>query len=211
MAKTPELVFPPIRPDHAEAIGYVAANWSLVESQLAFMIYSLLGLQTIPGWAATAELSTLQRVFTVAAFVNLTGNNKWIDTWDDITKTFEDLRNRRNEAVHSVWEIVGPTHWRLRVKARGRVTVKQGPLETKALNNLANEILVLLEEMGQLTFELLRDDAAKIINQPHPPGWLIPAQNPSQKLHALPRNPKRARQMRRRALRRRVPEPDAEA
>jgi hypothetical protein len=44
--------FPPIKPEHAAAIGYVAAHWSMVEQQLAFMIYEMLHLNTILGWAA---------------------------------------------------------------------------------------------------------------------------------------------------------------
>jgi len=48
--------FPPIKPEHAQAIGYVAAHWSLIEEQLGFIVYGLLNLHTIPGLAATAEL-----------------------------------------------------------------------------------------------------------------------------------------------------------
>jgi len=126
-------IFPPIKPDHAAAIGYVAAHWSLVEEHLAFIIYSLLGLQAIPGHAVTAELSTLQRISTISAFVSLTGNQAWIDTWDDITKTLDNLRNRRNDAVHSTWRVVGPEHWHMRVKAKGRVSIKQGAISTTSL------------------------------------------------------------------------------
>jgi hypothetical protein len=52
--------FPPIKPEHATAIGYVAAHWSLIEEQLGFIIYNLLGLHMIPGMAVTAALNTLQ-------------------------------------------------------------------------------------------------------------------------------------------------------
>src|SRR5271169_6264090 len=90
-------LFPPIKPDHAAAIGYVAAHWSLVEQQLGFMIYSLLDLHTIPGWAATAELTMLQRIHTISAFVNLTGNETWINTRNNLALILDDLRNRRND------------------------------------------------------------------------------------------------------------------
>ena len=62
-------LFPPIKPDHAAAIGYVAAHWSMVEQQLAFIIYEMLHLHTILGWATTAELTTLRRINTISAFV----------------------------------------------------------------------------------------------------------------------------------------------
>ena len=83
------------------AIGYVAAHWSMVEQQLAFIIYEMLHLHTILGWATTAELTTLRRINTISAFVNLTGEKAWIDAWADIAVTLDDLRNRQNYAVHS--------------------------------------------------------------------------------------------------------------
>jgi hypothetical protein len=194
-------IFPPIKPDHAAAIGYVAAHWSLVEEHLAFIIYSLLGLQAIPGHAVTAELSTLQRISTISAFVSLTGNQAWIDTWDDITKTLDNLRNRRNDAVHSTWRVVGPEHWHMRVKAKGRVSIKQGAISTTSLMSLSNEILDLEDRIAKLTHTLLSADAGKIINQLHPPGWITRTQalNLSLKSQALIRNPKRKRQQRRRS------------
>jgi len=200
-------LLPPIKPDHAEAIGYVAAHWSVVEEFLAFLIYNLLGLEKIAGWALTAELSTFQRVSTISAFVNLTGKREWIETWDEITKSIDDLRIRRNDAVHSTWEVVGPAHFRLRVKAKGRVTIKQGPVYTPAIRLLAEEIQKLEERVVDFGTILLTEDAGKIINQPKPPGWPTPLPVPSQSPKAPPRNPRRERKQRRRALRRALDRP----
>jgi hypothetical protein len=50
-------LFPPVMPEHAQAIGYVAAHWSLIEEQLAFMIYNLLGLHALPGATVTPEMN----------------------------------------------------------------------------------------------------------------------------------------------------------
>jgi hypothetical protein len=70
-------VFPPIKPDHAAAIGHVAAHWSLIQEHLGFLIYGLLGLHSMVGHAVTAELSTIQRVQMICTFVGLTGNKAW--------------------------------------------------------------------------------------------------------------------------------------
>ncbi len=195
-------LFPPIKPDHAAAIGYVAAHWSMVEQQLAFIIYEMLHLHTILGWATTAELTTLRRINTISAFVNLTGEKAWIDAWADIAVTLDDLRNRRNDAVHSLWEPVGPGHFRMRIKAKGRLSIKQGPVTTPVLSALADEILDLLERLGEFTFTISAHDAWKIINQLSPPGWPTPLPAPSPSPKAQPRNPKRERQQRRREARR---------
>lgn len=174
----------------------------MVEQQLAFIIYELLHLNTIPGWAATAELTTLQRINMISAFVNLTGEKAWIDAWADIAVSLDDLRNRRNDAVHSVWEVVGPGHAHRRIKAKGRLSVKQGPVTTPVLSALADEILDLLQRLGEFTFTISVRDAWKIINQISPPGWPTPLPAPSPSPKAQRRNPKRERQMRRRAARR---------
>lgn len=200
--KDPE-IFPKIKPDHAEAIGYVAAHWSLVEEFLGFIIYNLLNLHTIPGWAATAELSTLQRVNTISTFLNLIGNKSWIETWDDIAKTLDDLRNRRNDVIHSTWRVVGPIHWRMRVKARGRITIKQGPIYTPSLRALSDEILALEERVAEFSFTLMKGGAAKAFNVANPPGWSPPTQDQSPKSPSRSRNPKRERQQLSRAGRRR--------
>jgi hypothetical protein len=173
---------------------------------LGFIIYEMLHLHTIPGWAATAELTTLQRINTISAFVNLTGKKAWIDTWADISKTLDDLRNRRNDAVHSVWEPVGPGHFGMRIKAKGRLSIKQGPVTTAVLNTLSEEILNLLERLGEFTFTISVHDAWKIINQLSPPGWPTPLPIPNPSPKAQPRNPKRERQQRRREIRRTLKE-----
>jgi hypothetical protein len=94
---TRPLLFPPITSEHAAAIGYVAAHWSLIEEFLATLMYQLIGLHRIPGQVITAEASFIQRIATITALINLTGNAKWIEDWQDIAKVLDGLRTRRNE------------------------------------------------------------------------------------------------------------------
>jgi hypothetical protein len=196
--------FPPIKPEHAAAIGYVAAHWSLIEEQLGFIIYNLLDLHTIPGMAVTAELNTLQRMHLINALVSLTDKEDWIDRWGAIANTLDGLRNRRNDAIHSTWRVVGPDHWGTRIKAKGQVKIKSEMLPTKALEDLSTEILALVGQIDELALSLLQGGAGKIINQFHPPGWTSPtqAQAQSQALPSRTRNPKRERQQLSRAQRR---------
>jgi hypothetical protein len=196
--------FPPIKPEHAQAIGYVAFHWSLIEEQLGFIIFNLLNLHSILGAAATAELSTLNRISTIGAFINLTGNKTWIDKWGAIATDLDDLRNRRNDVVHSAWQFRGLEHRRSRTKARGQLVIQSGPVATEDLIKLSDEILGLVDKIDALTLTLIQAGAWKIINQFHPPGWKAPSQiqGLSPRAPVQTPNPKRARQQVSRAQRR---------
>jgi hypothetical protein len=196
--------FPPIKPEHATAIGYVAAHWSLIEEQLGFIIYNLLGLHMIPGMAVTAALNTLQRISLIGALLGLTGKEDWIGRWGEIAKTLDGLRTRRNDAIHSTWQVVGPNHRGTRIKAKNQVKITSEVIPTKALEDLSTEILVLVGQIDGLILSLLQGGVAKIINQYHPSGWPSPtqAQALSQASPSRIRNPKRERQQLSRAQRR---------
>jgi hypothetical protein len=198
-------LFPPIKPEHAQAIGYVAAHWSLIEEQLGFIIYNLLNLHTLPGAAVTAELNTLQRLTLITTLIALSGNNDWIDKWALISKTLDGLRNRRNDAIHSTWRVIGAGHMSTRTKARGQLKIKYETLPTSApLEDLSKEILSMVDEIDAIALLLLHKGAAKVINRFHPPGWIPPTQSQesSQEPPSQNRNPKRERQQKRRKERR---------
>jgi hypothetical protein len=196
--------FPLIKLEHAAAIGHVAAHWSLIEEQLGFIIYNLIGLHMIPGVAVTAELNTLQRISLIGALLGLTGKKDWTDRWGEIAKTLDGLRTRRNDAIHATWQVVGPDHRGTRIKAKNQLKITSGVIPTKTLEDLSMEILVLVGRIDGLISSLLQGGVAKIINQFHPPGWISPtqAQAQSQASPSRTRNPKRERQQISRAQRR---------
>jgi hypothetical protein len=203
---TRPLLFPPITSEHAAAIGYVAAHWSLIEEFLATLMYQLIGLHRIPGQVITAEASFIQRIATITALINLTGNAKWIEDWQDIAKVLDGLRTRRNEVVHSAWSLVGSEHRSTRISAKGVLKFKYNTVETKELTQLSEEILDLYWRLTQFTVPLLQAGVSKIINQFHPPGWPVPippssVQAPNSSRKVQPRNPKRERKRRRRRAR----------
>jgi hypothetical protein len=201
------LLFPPISTEHAAALGYVAAHWSLIEEFLGTLQYQLLGLHAIPGHAATAEVSTLQRIGTISALLNLTGKKEWIEEWEDIIVILDNLRNRRNDAIHSTWMMVGLDHRYTRRKARGRLTVKGGTMKSEDLVQLSEEMLDLFWKLTEFTVPLLQAGVSKIINQFHPPGWPVSilasnSQAPDPSPKSQPRNPRRVRKQRRKQQRR---------
>jgi hypothetical protein len=207
MKRPRELLFPPISADHAAAIGYVAAHWSLIEEMLGVMLYQAISLHTIPGYAVIAEISTLQRLNMISALLNLTGNKNWTDAWSDLSVAMDALRNRRNDAIHSTWQVAGPEHFRTRMKAKGKLSITRGIVTTAELNQLSEDLLDMFWELTQFWVKLLQAGVGKIINQYHPPGWPVHGPQttpptPSPGPRSQPRNPKRERQRRRRELRR---------
>jgi hypothetical protein len=201
MTKRP-LLFPPITPEHAAAIGYVAVHWSLIEEFLGTLLYQLIGLHKIPGQAVTAEISYLQRVGTITALVKLTGKAEWITAWEDIIPILDDLRIRRNDAIHSAWSLVGSEHRKSSVRARGELKFKYETMHTSKLKDLSEEILDLYWKLTQFTVPLLQAGINKIVNQFRPPGWPVyPRSNsqvPNSSRKSQSRNPKRERKRRRR-------------
>jgi hypothetical protein len=163
-------IFPPIKKDHAAALGYVAAHWSLVEEHQKYLISSLLGLQPLPGHAVTAEISVLQRLYAIEALVGLTGNKEWITEWSQIVTETNRLRPLRNNAVHAIWHVVGDEHWGMRVKAKGRVSVTFGATPTADLAGLSDEILALEDRIAKFTYKVVIGGASEILKQPSPPG-----------------------------------------
>lgn len=194
-------LFPPISAEYAAAIGYVAAHWTFIEFQFAFLIYNLLGLHTIAGYAVTTEAGALQRLQILTTLIGLTGEEDWINEWGKIAKEFDALRNRRNDAVHAQWQPIGAEHWSMRIKARGQVTVTYGPVPIEDLKELSEKILVLEKMIVDIGSRLFKGGAKKIINQLHPPGPPLPKDPPPRNRAQIPkRERKRAQRAKARAL-----------
>jgi hypothetical protein len=191
-------IFPPISKEHAAAIGHVAANWSLIEGQTANLTYNLLSLHAPAGHAVTAEMGMIQSGYLVKALIALTGNEAWIIEWDEIAVVLEDLRNRRNDAVHSEWSVHADEHFGLRRKAKGRVRVTLTPMPTRTLEGLVREIKALEDRMARFSYVVIVGGAPALINRLDPPGLLLPPP-PSR---ARPRSRKQNAPVRTRALKR---------
>lgn len=170
-------IFPPIKPKHAQALGYVVANWSIVEEAVGGISLALLGISGHEGGhAVTAELSGAGRFALARVLLIAIRKQEWVDEWDDIELLFTKFRSRRNNAVHAVWHVVAPTHWAYRVRSQGKVAIEFGELSTTDLEQLAEEILVLLDRMSWFEQDnLLEGNAAFKAATTKPP--LVPGQS----------------------------------
>jgi hypothetical protein len=143
-------MFPPIKPDHAQAIGYVAAHWSLVEESLTVVIGFLLRLPQTVREALTAEINTLNRTLIISALLEVGADQELLDEWHLLRREFDDLRVRRNDVVHAAWRVVEPGHYSKRIKARSKFKVEFKPVATEELAKLSKEIVEFADKMVSL-------------------------------------------------------------
>src|SRR5580692_1391514 len=104
-------IFPPIKPDHAQAVGYVAIHWSFVEESLDVAIQFLLKLPPTTKAALLSELSTIPKMTMIRALIEASGEEELLSEWKMLTTEMDELRAKRNDVVHGVWEVVEPGHY----------------------------------------------------------------------------------------------------
>jgi len=193
-------VFPPITPTFAAAIGYVAAHWSLVEEQQACIAYNLLSLTQLTGLAVTADLGAMQREKLIQTLLALVSKPELEDEWSALIIKTAELRLRRNDAIHSVWRVVGTGHQGYRVKAKERLSITFDPMPITELKDLSDQILALDSRLTKFANNVLISGAAKILTDPLLP---LPQRPQAQALFPKPltriHTPKRERKLRRRS------------
>jgi hypothetical protein len=167
---------PSISPEHAEAMGYVASAWALLEEQQAWLIGNLLDLQDEVGAVLTTEMSELQRLNIITALITLAGKAKWMDEWAAISNEVQRLRPLKNNAIHSVtWGYsaedlsirrYSAQHLSARVRPKGKVAISYAPAETGELFQLAQSIRDLTLWQTKFSTKLIAKGAAKRLNRP---------------------------------------------
>lgn len=153
--------FPPIKPEHAQAIGYVAVHWSEVEGLLAAAISFLLRLSPVVKAALTAELSTINRILIIRALCEASTDPLLLSEWDELVKELNDLRARRNDAVHAEWTVVEPGHYARRIKAKSSLRIEFKPVATEELMKLSEEILDLSDKLVSFISGIIHSNAPK--------------------------------------------------
>jgi hypothetical protein len=157
----------PVSPEHAAAIGYVAIYWSLVENSLGDMVGVLLGIG-VPevSHSITAELSTLAKAAMIRSLIDFVQNQEWLDEWDAIATRLNNLRNRRNDVIHSYWEnnkegvSIG-----VRTKARGTVKFLVVKEDAADLGVFSEELIDLADVILDFCDKTDRSGIAKLMTQ----------------------------------------------
>ncbi len=189
----PQKGFPRISPEHAQALGYVVARWSRVEEVTAQTAATLLGLFEAPGGPAVwAEMSGAARFALVRTLLVETRIQEWLDDWDDLGPRFAELRSRRNDAVHSVWELAEGKHWAFRVRSTAGVIAEYGELSADDLVKLEREIDALLKAMFTF-FQRVHPVAATALREASQRSPLVPGQGRRARAQAQARAAKQVR------------------
>jgi hypothetical protein len=161
--------FPPIKREHAEAIGHVTANWSSVEGAIAGIAHTLLGIQGEPAWAVTAEMSADALYNLVHALLWATREQAWVDEWREIAPTFAQLRTTRNNVIHAEWQVVEPSHWAIRVTRKMIVSFEHGEFSTERLLEISEQMFDLIGWLDAFCYNVAIPAGPKIQKIPEKP------------------------------------------
>ena len=171
MTATPPLfhrdpnVFPPIQPDHAQAIGYVVVHWTAVEELIAFVAACLLGIEAREAaHAVTANLTSAGRASLVRSLLAATRRQDWLDDWDEMAPDLLRLQAERNTVVHGEWSVVAPSYWVRRVRSAGQVSWQAGAYSTAKVNALAQDIRTVEDRLWLFTMTIMPDVAQSLRN-----------------------------------------------
>lgn len=161
-------IFPPVSESHAAAIGHVAINWSSVEASINHVIAGLLGLHWAAGHAVTAELPGQAALNLLTVLVGMTGNPEWVAQWQTLTQRIAQLRPKRNDAVHAEWQVSGASHLARRLQAKKKLKFRLDYIPTESLDRLADECLILAEDIGKFRYALIIGRASEFVLSQHP-------------------------------------------
>jgi hypothetical protein len=168
-------VFPNVSEEHAAAIGYVAIRWSGVEEALRYVVARLLGIDGYGPIVITANLNAPAILNLITVLLSLAADDTLISTWQTLFVRHEELRPKRNEAIHSEWQVVGDIHMALRYKARQHFTFSFVEVPTEKLNDLSEKALLLSEDILTFASAISLAGVSKVIQSAHPPGLKYPS------------------------------------
>ena len=176
MHRNPELS-PPLSQEFAAALGYVVANWAMVEDYLGSIIRFLMGREDNAGYAITLELSTIQRTNLITTLMHEARDQSAYDDWQGILTALDPVRAERNELVHSVWSPhFAYGHVQFRMRARGKIT---GTFEARTAGDLlaaSERILALLDMLAPFTSMIIGRQLARDLANPPTRPPLVPGQ-----------------------------------
>jgi len=138
-------------PEYLEPLGQVTANFSEVEADLSYMVWSLIGANKQIGQIITSQLPfpSLVRVLRLL-FEARCRDKKLRAELEELIKEANKINKKRSEFVHSVW-FTNPKTLRVR---RAKVLRSQGKVETEELS--VEEMTELGNRIGSFIFALNR-------------------------------------------------------
>jgi hypothetical protein len=121
-------IFPPIKPAHAEALGYLVATRSLIEGALAGIAHRLLEIEGKPAYAVTASLSSAGLSNLIHAMLVSARVPEHLEECQPLSAEVRRLGPLRNDAALGEWQVVGQSHWELDITPGERVKFNSNEL-----------------------------------------------------------------------------------
>jgi len=131
--------------DYLHPLGQITANFSDLEADLAGLIWSLIGDDKKIGQIVTAQLSFPKLLDTLSSLFRHKFEDKkdWIDELDGLIRGAQEISDKRNTLVHSVWFAGHPnTLRRVKIKAKRKegLRIQSEDMEAEKLREFGNEI-----------------------------------------------------------------------
>jgi hypothetical protein len=154
------------RDEHLKAIGLITVNFALLENQIAFAIWFLIGLDQQTGQIITAELSLKGLVALFCSlYRNKTNDPSAINELNDLMKKVTQAEEKRNVIMHSVWAAGDTektiTRFKQTAKTKKGLQNQFEQMTVEKLNEIANEIAEAAAEVNEFVISKIATNLPK--------------------------------------------------
>jgi hypothetical protein len=164
----------PVPKNYLKAIGDITVSFAMLESQIQYLIGSLINEHQRIGQIITAELSFKNlRALLISLYLERYGEDDDFSNLREFMKRAGQTEDKRNQIIHSVWAAGKDKDHITRIKTTAKekhgIRFKFEDISAEALHEFAKDIKVLAEELLRFQLDLLRRQ--KIINSPIKKTW----------------------------------------
>ena len=160
--------------NHLKAIGDITVSFAMLESQIQYLIGSLIYEHQRIGQIITAELSFKNlRAILISLYLERHGEDDDFIKLRDFMKRAGQTEDKRNQIIHSVWAVGKDKDHITRIKTTAKekhgIRFKFEEVSAENLQEFAKDIIILSEEL--LSFQIDMLSRKKIINSPIQKFW----------------------------------------
>ena len=135
--------------EHLQAIGLIAAEWSILEITTEQMIMHFIAENWEKGRAITVEMGAVSRINAILALSKIEAlqgkiSPDHLKKLESLCNRLDSLRAERNKIVHGYW--ISPTEI-VKVTAKRELSVSHKSATIQEMNQIATDIAKLREEI----------------------------------------------------------------
>jgi hypothetical protein len=164
----------PVPDEHLKAIGDITVSFALLESQIQFLIGSLIFEHQRIGQIITAELSFRNlRALLISLYLERHGEDDDFKVLRELMQQAGLAEAKRNQITHSVWGAGKDKDHITRIKTTAKekdgIKFKSEQVSAEYLDNFSKDIKALANKILQFQLNLLERN--KILNNPAKKNW----------------------------------------